>query len=869
MRWIQLIGSTMLAATVALAQGGNIRTVYVFSGTHFDTTFTGPPPFSYARNYRILDAVLKLAKEQPDLRFMIENQYVFQDYLRAHPEKLAGFREAIRSGRIELAAQWDSMLQNLVTGEDLERNVEMASQFALKNFDVTPVVQSLSDAPGQTSQAPQILSRAGVRGLIITRAGPRDAHLFLWQGLDGSRIRTATLPEGYAGGYLMGLAESLDAMEGTKPAVWELSDISADIMTTKIRQPASLKSSLRMMYPPGIDRALVEVAWDNIMPPVRLAGNIKAWNRKHPDGPKLVAELPGKFFQEDWPKNVPLKTGEIPSVWDNGGWTLIGGYQKHIRTTHTLLRAEKWGAMASALLGWKYPSDLLRQAWGEHLITLDHESHGLRAQADEAEDLANKVSQNARDALASHVRIPGAMDIGLVVFNALNWQRTGTVTTDVYLVGDPFAFFTRPYHKLSLVDADGKEVPFEIVHTESSIVRMVRIRFRAESVPPLGWKTYYLRPSDTDRSQKFAAAKEEAGDVQIGNDATEMTFERRAGLFRFQNRATGGSVILSYHHQPQSLNSAPGFFRKKDSGNPVPVVWSKILRGMNLAGPYLEADGTVMGTRLRIGVQIEPDGSAAISETVNPTSGDAVRLIRSTEFPGEGRFIYGVPFGAQVLEDLMPGAGPAEAGSFDQLSRDDWKKMREFDGWVAWQAPASETVVASEARGGRFNDHTLSVNLLDADHGPGVPDSAHPIPGEFVTHLQVEFSKQMGNGPRVGWQFYNPLEPTITVAPLSGTLPATFGGADNNDGAIVTALKRADDGRGLVMRASALDRPAVVPQVLAESGWKPQATGLIEQNGTAAAGTLKPWEIRTVRLAKTRLSRTGTAGSAGRSHGKR
>src|ERR1700733_3530230 len=96
------ITMAMCAALAALARGADVRTVYVFSATHFDTTFTGPPPFSYARNYRILDAVLKLAQEQPDLRFLIENQYVLQDYLRAHPEKLAGFREAIRSGRIEL-----------------------------------------------------------------------------------------------------------------------------------------------------------------------------------------------------------------------------------------------------------------------------------------------------------------------------------------------------------------------------------------------------------------------------------------------------------------------------------------------------------------------------------------------------------------------------------------------------------------------------------------------------------------------------------------------------------------------------------------------------------------------------------------------
>ena len=839
----------MCAALAALARGVDVRTVYVFSATHFDTTFTGPPPFSYARNYRILDAVRKLAREQPDLRFLIENQYVLQDYLRSHPEALAGLREAIRRGRIALAAQWCSMLQNPFTGEDLVRNIQSAVQFAQQTFAFTPVVQSLSDVPGQTSQAPQILSRAGVRGLIFTRAGPSDAHLFTWQGLDGSRIPAVTLLSGYAGGYLMGLGESVEAMEGTRLAAWELSDISPDIMTNQIRQPAGLLDFLRA-FPAGMDRALVEVAWDNIMPPQRLAGNIEAWNRRHPQGPKLVAELPGTFFTRDWPPKVPLKTGEIPSVWSNGGWSLIGGYQKQMRTTHTLLRAEKWGAMAATLLGWEYPAATMSEAWGEHLITLDHESHGLMTQANEAEALADKVSLDARAALASHVRIPGPMDIGGVVFNALNWKRSATVATDVWLVGDPFAFETRPWHELTLLDADGKATPFEIVSTESSIVRKIRIRFRAVEVPPLGWKTWFLRPSEVDQAKRFAAPKEVAGDVHLDSGAVEAAFERSSGVFRFHDRTTGGSTILSYYHQPQSLSAQPGFFRKKDTGAPVPVQWNRVTQGANLAGPFLEADGTVAGTRLRIGVQMVEGGPVRISETLNPAAG-TLRLVRKTEFSGDGRFVYGVPFGAQPLDDLMAGAGPAEKGSFDQLSRSEWTKTREFDGWTGWQSSGAETVVASEARGGRFDGHALTVVLLDSDHGGGIPDSAHPVPEEFVTSLELSFADRPGSGPLAGAEFSDPLEPTITVAPLSGVLSATFAGADDNRGAIVTALKPADDGRGLAMRAFAMDRPAEVPRVLAASGWRPHPAGLIEQHAPEAPGVLKSWEIRTVRLTKT------------------
>ncbi len=240
-----------LSAIACPASAQAPRSVYVFSATHLDITFSGPPPLSYARAHRLFDAALKLSREQPNLRFVIENLYLLDEYLRTHPEGRALFAERIRAGRFEVTAQWTSMLQNLVTSEDLARNVLYANVFARERFGATPRIQSLSGAPGQTGQAPQILREAGVDGLIITRAGPRDAHLFEWEGLNGTRLRTVNLPLGYPGGYLMGMADSLEAMEGSKLAEFELSDISPKIMTNRIKQPAGIGRAARVHHACG------------------------------------------------------------------------------------------------------------------------------------------------------------------------------------------------------------------------------------------------------------------------------------------------------------------------------------------------------------------------------------------------------------------------------------------------------------------------------------------------------------------------------------------------------------------------------------------------------------------------------------------
>jgi hypothetical protein len=792
---------------------------------------------------------LNLADEQPNFRYAIENLYLLQQYLDTHPEKQAAVMAAIRAKKFELAAQWSDMQQNLVTGEDLARNILVATEFARRKFDFLPQIQTLSDIPGQTPQAPQILSRAGLKGLIITRAGPTDAHLFNWKGLDGSSIRVASLS--YVDGHFLGLSESLEAMEGTQLAEFELSDMSPDILVNRIKQPAGLEDSINSMFPGSSDRALVEVSWDNAMPPAKVSPNITAWNEKHGYRIRLVPVLPGDFFRSDWPASVPEKTGEIPSVWTFGTGAIFGGYQQHIRTSHLLLRAEKWSSLAEVLTGKLYPVEDLRQAWQEHLITLDHEGESLKRQRDLSEWLARRTLEHSCQAIASHVQIPQKMDIALLVFNSLNWRRSETVTMDVYLVGDPNSFYTRPYHKLELLGSDGKTVPFEIISTQSVIVRTIKIRFRAENVPPLGWKTYYLRPAETHRARSFPAATKAQGEITTQVGSLQVQFVPKVGRFFIRENAGGKSVALSYHHQQMKSTGKPGFFATKDTGNPVNVKWRQISRGENLGGPYLDAEGDVEGAALKVRIQLDGASPIEVSETVRWNGGKTVKLIRQIEFPGEGKFVYGVPFGTQEFGNLMEKAGPPTEGSSDEVTREYWYKNREFDGWVAWRTPDYQVTVASESRGGAFDGGKLKMTLLASEGELIAPDAiAQATPNEFATHFLLDFKVQPEAGPRLGWEFYNPLETMVSVGYLSPLLPPEFSGVNNSDGSILTTLKKAESGTGWIARAYASEREAPWPQIQMASEGSVRQVGLteVDEHQQRWRDALRPFEIRTVRL---------------------
>ncbi|NWG14121.1 MAG: hypothetical protein HXY20_11365 [Acidobacteria bacterium] len=855
---------TLISAAICLLATGflpcqtrraPIREVYVFSASHLDPTFTGPPPFSYGRFHRIFDAALKLVGEQPDFRFVVENIFAFDQYLRTHPDRQAAFQAPVKNGHVEFAGQVSIVLQNVATGEDLVRNVLLAREFIRDRFGVLPKVQTLSDAPGQTPQVPQILARSGLGGLIITRAGPRDAHLFDWEGLDGSRVRVASLPLGYAGGYLMGMAASLEAMEGTRLVEFELSDISPEIFTNKLKQPAAMEPMLQTAYASESGRALVEVGWDNAIPQAEVAKNIVAWNTKHGNRLRLIPSSPGDFFEKHWPEKVPVKKGEISSVWGNGWWSLIGGYAQHFRTTHKLLRAEKWASMAEVLTGSRYPGEDLRRSWWDHLLSLDHESAELTQPRVFSESLASRALQDAQQAIASHVAIPQKMDVALVVFNPMNWSRSEIVTAQVYFVGDPFAFFTRPFHKLKMVGPDGKPVPFEVVSTQSTIVRSAWIRFRADSVPPLGWKTYFLRPAEKNEARTFPKPTDLTGESTIRSGSLEIAYRPDGGSFILRNGPDSAAAELSYHHQPEETSSQPGFFRQKDKGDPVRVSWKRVAVGENLGGPYFEAEGEIQGAELRANLQLADTGQVTVSETVRTGGGKQVKLIRQVELPEKGQFYYGVPFGTVRLGDSMESAGPSEQGGGDEIPRAMWITAKEFDGWVAWRGNGQQVTIAGEARGGRFTDRSLKVTLLYSDGKPMLADTMiHPVPNEFVTRLLIGFSPRPEDAPRLGWELYNPLETMVSVRYQKGSLPAEYAGTEESAGTVLSALKKSEDGKGWIARAYASESEASFPPVLAARARVVGEVDLVEQidPGRVAGAGLKPFEIRTVLLEEKR-----------------
>jgi alpha-mannosidase len=126
----------------------------------------------------------------------------------------------------------------------------------------------------------------------------------------------------------------------------------------------------------------------------------------------------------------------------------------------------------------------------------------------------------------------------------------------------------------------------------------------------------------------------------------------------------------------------------------------------------------------------------------------------------------------------------------------------------------------------------------------------HAVPNELLTGFQIGFAPDSQAAPQLGWELYNPLETMVSVGYMSGILPAEFAGAEGGSGVIVSALKKAEDGKGWIARAYASEKPGVWPKLLADRKFSVREVNMVESEQTPPSTKegIQPFEIRTVRL---------------------
>lgn len=870
-----------------------------------------------------------------DARFraVIEQAWSIDHFLKhARPERAAAMIELLRRGDLEMTALFGNMTTELCGHETLARSVYHA--FRLKREHGIPIVSAEhNDIPGFCWGLSQVLTEAGIKmicpGLpkyyswgnpgapsfwdeaaLFGAAGIPGA--FWWEAPGGKRLLFWCNNQGCGGGAdpkLPGLAERLEQLE------------AQGYPYTALRFPVTGGSRDNSPYIEGYAHTIRD--WNARWAYPRLVSSTNA--RFYRD---LLPQLPA---------SLPVFRGEVPGQDYPVGAASTAAATAVNRRNHTNLpTAESLATAAAVWTDYRYQAGRIATAqeevlwhdehtWGHHFpcgptaaaADLEKAVHAHRAAA-LVHDVVSKAMARVADAV--HLAEPG---IHLVVFNPLPRECSGMVSTplreidncgstmgttkdgllrgfllhDRWHVNPPIEIVEGKFDVLDV--ATGRPVPYQIVELDSALgsvpyaARRLGLGaggrrygffehpsglardlvFRAENVPPLGYRTYRLQP----RADKPTFV----GEVSVSETVVENAFYRlevdpSTGFVRsIVDKETGRELADENADHPFGAlvvrdpcgcreSAVCTGVRSAENG---PVRASLRVAHRAWGHPCVETTYTLHTDEKRIDV--------AVGLLKDPTPLLEAYLAFPFRLP-EGRFRYGGALSIiDPCRDLLPGAYA------DRLTVQDWVAVSDGNQSILWSSLDAPVVSLARLWPGRVSPAHSAVVRGDLQHPcqtavdlQGGSVYSLLTANNFGTNFAVSqngallFRYSITTAPgelsdadaaELGRAACTSMPTIFTKHPGSRPLSTTgcFLAIDHPAVQLVT-LKHAEDGNGLILRVSNTSREPVsarleLPAIAVESA---ALTTLTEEDTDQPAAfgphhvdlTLAPRQVVTLRI---------------------
>ncbi|MEE4213811.1 MAG: hypothetical protein V2I34_02025, partial [Bacteroidales bacterium] len=463
--------------------------VSLMNSSHQDIAWVdNPGACIIMRDTLLLSPIIKDAFARKDYGFDIENGLMLREYLERHPGSQAKITELLKRKLLSVGATYNCPYEDMYDGEDLVRQLYLGKLWVKKNFGgYDSKVYWNVDVPGKTMQFPQILKKAGVDYMVISR---HARSLTYWASPDGSSVFTYS--PGHYGEDLNHLSKDPgdQVKYGAEQVVWW----SPYFEEGKTHTP--LLSSQDML--PAIDYSDYIVNWNNTESVLDENSREQKVYFPHMELMTMDEFMP---LAEQYASNIDTIRGERPNVW-----VYIHGPAHHDalsasrKASKLLPAAEKFLTIASLIdeekmpypceeldAGWKakiYPD----HGWGGH--DGDITDNLFKERLLESQVIGEKLLHKATGFIAQRVKTDEKKGIPVILFNSLSWERTDPVRISLDL----------PEGKaqgLRVMTPDKKEVPVQFArvtkHSDGSIDH-AELVFIAENIPSLGYKTYYVKP---------------------------------------------------------------------------------------------------------------------------------------------------------------------------------------------------------------------------------------------------------------------------------------------------------------------------------------------------------------------------------------
>src|SRR5271157_3704682 len=452
-------------------------TIRVVGNSHIDMAWLWPWTETVEVVRNTFQSVLDLMREYPDLKFTMSSARTYEWMQEKYPDMFEQIKQRVKEGRWEvIGGMWVEPDLNMPDGESLVRQILVGKRYFQKNFGADIKIGWNPDSFGYNWQLPQIYKKSGIDYFVTSKLlwatdyTKFPYRLFWWEAPDGSRLLTY-FPHEYANEF--------DPQQITQ----DLSLYAPLIYGTKVAD------SPQMLYLYGIG--------DHGGGPTRIMlDQANRLRERDTVFPKIEFSTAKEFFadltQELPNLKVPIWKDELYFEYHRGVYTSQADTKQRIRRDEELmLDAEKYASLAS-LFGLPYAQDQFELAWKNLLFDHFHDvmpGSGIavnyldaKRNLEEVARSAKEITDGALDEILAHVNTQGD-GVPVVVFNSLSWPRTEVIEAEVQL--------PHPARQVEVVDARGQRVEHQLLALDS-VTNRVRLLILTDA-PALGYKTYFVR----------------------------------------------------------------------------------------------------------------------------------------------------------------------------------------------------------------------------------------------------------------------------------------------------------------------------------------------------------------------------------------
>jgi alpha-mannosidase len=830
------------------------------------------------RDEKMITPVLAIMKVNPNYCFRVEDALSLREYLKRHPDRYNDILKYTKEGRLEWGGTYNMPYESMYDGEALIRETYLGRKWLKKMLpgcDFT--VASNEDVPGRAMQMPQILAKAGIKYLDISR---HESGIYRWYSPDGSNVLVYT--PGHYDGSGRDIWDAKTDEEKKKGIINHLNAWDVYFKTNKFKPAIPI---------------LISTDWAL---PQEFSSLMASWNKsaKSEGLPELKFTSSAASFKAlDGPNaRYEKMTGERPNVW----LYIHGPTHEHALTAsrmanRTLTAAEKFAAINATIQNdfSNYPEKDFTTAW-ENAIYADHGwggKHGdmtdltFRNKFEDAYSIANGILKKSLTSITQSIGF-NKKGRAIVVFNPLSWERSDKVEVSVNVYGQD----TLSY---KIIDAaSGAEVPSQLVKAKpaNGSDEVITLAFVADKVPSLGYKSYSLQPyinglnkngvplaptnaSAIDAKPNANVYENKFYKVEFADGGLKSIFDKDLqtelletpkllGGEIFQLESVGNGAGEFSDVQPVTMNGFEKVSQYKPKWNcveygPVRKTW-ELTQQTKFA--TIHQTVTLYDDLKQIDFKAEILGF----------SGERYREYRMA-FPlkqTQSKVAYEVPMGVvEVGKSEIKGAAGFSYGVQDYSTECSKVHPREVQDWFNASKNNTSVTISSSVAVFDWIDGTDTTNTSTVLQ-PILFSSRKSCHGEGNYYLQTgnhtfQFSLTSNKGEwqnsvHSGKQQNQPLQPVVLdVDHLKPGLPLSFSFAGvTGDNLIISTIKKSEDENNIIMRLVDMQGKTIDAKI----NWfgktnSVNSTNIIEEEDVplkaVAEGIqlkVKPYSIETIRI---------------------